>query len=47
MLDTLAYLEIQNSPDADSMAEIPPMAQKDIALIVGLSRETASRTIST
>ena len=47
MLDTLAYLESRNSPDADLMAEIPPMAQKEIALIAGLARETASRTIST
>ena len=47
MLDTLAYLESQNSLDADPTAEIPAIAQKEIALIAGLARETASRTLST
>ena len=46
MLDTLAYLASKNSPDADPMAEIPAMAQREIALIAGLARETASRTLS-
>ena len=46
MLDTLAYLASKNSPDADPTAEIPAMAQKEIALIAGLARETASRTLS-
>ena len=46
MLDTLAYLASKHSPDADPMAEIPCIAQKEIALIAGLARETASRTLS-
>ena len=46
MLDTLAYLASKNSPDADPTAEIPAMAQKEIALIAVLARETASRTLS-
>ena len=46
MLDSLAYLAGKSSPDSDPMAEIPPMAQKEIALIAGLARETASRTLS-
>lgn len=46
MLDTLAYLESQNSLDADPTAEIPSIAQKEIALIAGLARETALSTLS-
>ena len=46
MLARFAYLESQNSLDADPTAEIPAIAQKEIALIAGLARETASRTLS-
>ena len=31
---------------ADLQAQIPPLAQLEIALIAGLARETASRTLS-
>jgi len=46
MLDSLAYLASKSSADGDPTAEIPPLAQKEIALIAGLARETASRTLS-
>jgi len=45
-LDALAYLARKSSPKADATAEIPAVGQKEIALIAGLARETASRTIS-
>ena len=46
LLDALAYLARKSSPEASETAEIPPLAQKEIALIAGLARETASRTLS-
>ena len=46
VLDSLAYLARKSSPDASATAEIPALAQKEIALIAGLARETASRTLS-
>ena len=45
LLDTLAYLARKTSPEAQPTAVIPPLAQKEIALIAGLARETASRTL--
>ena len=47
LLDALAYLARKNSgSDADPQALIPPLAQREIALLAGLARETASRTLS-
>tara|TARA_Y100000589_G_C26952007_1_gene546878 strand:+ start:76 stop:765 length:690 start_codon:yes stop_codon:yes gene_type:complete len=46
LLDALAYLARKSSIRQDPQAEIPPMAQREIALLAGLSRETASRTLS-
>ena len=46
LLDALAYLSRKSSPQAKPNAVIPPLAQKEIALIAGLARETASRTLS-
>ena len=46
LLDALAYLARKSGPAADPTAVIPPLAQKEIALIAGLARETASRTLS-
>ena len=44
LLDALAYLARKTGPEAEPTAVIPPLAQKEIALIGGLARETASRT---
>lgn len=47
LLDALAYLARKNSgSDADPQALIPPLAQRELALLAGLARETASRTLS-
>lgn len=46
LLDSLAYLARKSAPDGDATAEIPAVPQKEIALIAGLARETASRTLS-
>ena len=46
LLDALAYLARKSGPEAQPTAVIPPLAQKEIALIAGLARETASRTRS-
>ena len=47
LLDALAYLARKNSgPDSDPQALIPPLAQRELALLAGLARETASRTLS-
>ena len=46
LLDSLAYLARKSSVENDPQASIPPMAQLEIALIAGLARETASRTLS-
>ncbi len=46
LLDALAYLARKSSDQDDPQAPIPPMAQLEIALIAGLARETASRTLS-
>lgn len=46
LLDALAYLARKSSKDIDPAAVIPPLAQREIALIAGLARETASRTLS-
>ena len=46
LLDALAYLARKSGPEAQPTAVIPLLAQKEIALIAGLARETASRTLS-
>ena len=46
LLDALAYLARKCSPDNDPLARIPVVPQKEIALLAGLARETASRTLS-
>ena len=46
LLYALGYLARKAGPDAQPTAVIPPLAQKEIALIAGLARETASRTLS-
>ena len=46
LLDALAYLARKSGLSAEPTAMIPPLAQKEIALIAGLARETASRTLS-
>ena len=46
LLDALAYLARKSSKAIDPSAVIPPLAQREIALLAGLARETASRTLS-
>ncbi len=46
LLDALAYLARKSSSKDDPQAPIPPLTQQEIALIAGLARETASRTLS-
>ena len=46
LLDSLAYLARKSSPSKDPLASIPALAQLEIALLAGLARETASRTLS-
>ena len=46
LLDSLAYLARKSSAQNDPQASIPALAQLEIALIAGLARETASRTLS-
>ncbi len=46
LLDALAYLARKSSAANDPQAPIPALAQREIALLAGLARETASRTLS-
>ncbi len=47
MLDSLAYLARKSSGSSnDPQALIPSIAMREIALVAGLARETASRTLS-
>lgn len=46
LLDALAYLARKSSCGQNLSVELPPLAQKEIALLAGLARETASRTLS-
>ena len=46
LLGALTYLARKSSADNNLQAQIPPLAQLEIALIAGLARETASRTLS-
>ena len=46
LLDALAYLARKSSAKGEPTAVIPLLAQREIALVAGLARETASRTLS-
>jgi CRP-like cAMP-binding protein len=46
VLGTLAYLARRASAQQDPTGPIPPLAQRELAVIAGLARETASRTLS-
>ena len=46
LLNALAYLAIRSSAERSPMTPIPAMAQREIGLLAGLSRETTSRTLS-
>ena len=46
LLNALAYLARKSSSADDPKVAIPPLAQRELGLIAGLSRETASRTLS-
>lgn len=46
LLDALAYLARKSSVSNDPQALIPALPQRELALLAGLARETASRTLS-
>ena len=46
LLDALANLARKSSGGQDVQTELPSLAQREIALLAGLARETASRTLS-
>ena len=46
LLDALAYLARCSSPQHDPQAPIPALAQREMGVLAGLARETASRTLS-
>jgi CRP-like cAMP-binding protein len=46
LLDALAYLARKSSAKGEPTALIPSLPQREIALVAGLARETASRTLS-
>jgi len=46
LLDALLYLARRSSAANDPKALIPPLAQRELGLLAGLARETASRTLS-
>ncbi len=46
LLDALAYLARKSSLEQDPQASLPQLAQREIALLAGLSRETTSRTLT-
>ena len=46
LLDALAYLARKSSVSNDPQALIPSLPQRELALLAGLARETASRTLS-
>jgi len=46
LLDALAYLARKSSAENDPLSLIPPLSQGEIAILAGLARETASRTMS-
>ena len=46
LLDSLAYIARKSSNDNSSETIIPALPQRELALLAGLARETASRTLS-
>ena len=46
LLDSLAYIARKSSDDNSSETIIPALPQRELALLAGLARETASRTLS-
>ena len=46
LLDTLAYIASKNGAEDNPLALMPPLSQGEIAILAGLARETASRTMS-
>jgi CRP-like cAMP-binding protein len=46
LLDALAYLACCSSPQRDPRAPIPALAQREVGVLAGLARETASRALS-
>ena len=46
LLASLAYVASKFSQECSPLAEIPGLAQREVAAIAGLARETASRTFS-
>ena len=46
LLDTLAYIANKSSAEDNPLALMPPLSQGEIAILAGLARETASRTMS-
>lgn len=46
LLNALAYLARKSSSADDPKVAIPSLAQRELGLMAGLSRETASRTLS-
>ena len=45
LLASLAYVASKFSKESDPFGEIPGLAQREVAAIAGLARETASRTL--
>jgi CRP/FNR family cyclic AMP-dependent transcriptional regulator len=46
LLNALAYLAQRSSSDADPQTTVPALAQRELGLLAGLARETASRTLA-
>jgi len=46
MLAALAYLARRSCPGGDLSAPFPALAQREVGLLAGLARETASRTLT-
>ena len=46
LLDTLAYIASKSGAEDNPLALMPPLSQGEIAILAGLARETASRTMS-
>lgn len=46
LLASLLDLALQANPDGDAQSPIPALPQRELALLAGLARETASRTLS-
>lgn len=46
LLNSLAYLAVRSTKDKQVTSAIPLLAQRELGLLAGLSRETTSRTLS-